>query len=163
MDSLSHYLTTNIPDYIFITAFLLMALAVVGCIAMRSSMRWLPRIINMGYIFLVLCSTVFFRNTYSPDVKIMLVPFWNYAEVFSFKDLLDSWEVILNVMMFIPIGLLTSVSFKRVRWFHILFVGVILSTSIETLQYILQRGLCETNDVIHNALGALLGYVICRS
>ena len=35
-----------------------------------------------------------------------------------------------------------------------------LSIMIELLQFILKRGLCETDDVIHNVLGAAIGFGI---
>lgn len=160
MDSLTPYLNTLIPDYIFIISFLVMTLAVVGCLLARVSKRWVPRILLLEYCFLVLCSTVIFRNTYAQEVRLMLTPFWNYAEVFSFRDLLDFWEVVLNIVLFIPIGLLLGASFSKARWHNILLTGILLSTSIEALQYTLQKGLCETNDVIHNALGCMIGFVV---
>ena len=38
--------------------------------------------------------------------------------------------------------------------------GAILSTIVEISQFATKRGLCETDDVIHNTLGCLLGYLI---
>ena len=48
-------------------------------------------------------------------------------------------------------------TFKRV-----LFLGGGLSVFIELLQLIFKKGFCETDDVIHNVLGCLIGYYIYR-
>lgn len=46
------------------------------------------------------------------------------------------------------------------KWCDIAIVGCCLSIIIEGLQLITSRGLCETDDVIHNTLGAMIGYAL---
>lgn len=58
--------------------------------------------------------------------------------------------------MFIPIGILTG---RLWKWKG-LFVALGMSATVELLQLITQRGLCEFDDVADNALGALIGVVI---
>lgn len=69
-------------------------------------------------------------------------------------------ECILNVFLFLPLGIFMPFSLpertkNKVR-ITILF-GMMLSVGIETMQYLFGMGLCETDDVIHNTLGAALG------
>ena len=66
-------------------------------------------------------------------------------------------EILLNIIMFIPIGLLIGGSMPKQRG-KVLLIGCVLSIVIETLQLITGRGLCETDDVIHNTIGCLIGY-----
>ena len=40
------------------------------------------------------------------------------------------------------------------------FWGLFLSFAIESLQFVLKKGLAETDDIIHNTLGCLIGYGI---
>lgn len=40
----------------------------------------------------------------------------------------------------------------------VLLTGFLLSILIELLQLASGRGLCETNDVVHNTIGCMLGY-----
>lgn len=74
-------------------------------------------------------------------------------------------EVLLNIALFIPIGLLLSVSIRNLNWWHVAIVGCCLSLIIELLQLVTGKGLCETDDLIHNMLGAMIGwgmYVLIR-
>lgn len=48
-------------------------------------------------------------------------------------------------------------------WTVVLFAGILLSVGIEALQLYLKRGLCETDDIIHNTLGCLIGYGVILS
>lgn len=69
---------------------------------------------------------------------------------------------ILNVVMFVPVGFLLGCGFPGMTWRRVLCVAVVLSVGIEVLQLLLRRGLCETDDVLHNVVGALMGYGIAR-
>lgn len=66
--------------------------------------------------------------------------------------------MLLNVVLYIPIGLLLGGLTDK--WWKALAVGCLLSMSIELLQLVFRKGLCETDDVIHNTLGALVGMVV---
>lgn len=123
------------------------------------------------YYFLILASTVLCRDT-SDAYRVKLMPFWNYVDIWNKKGYpADIMEVIMNVAMFIPIGFLLSAGRFRLplnkenlsrnrilKWWHVVIAGCSLSLIIEVLQLITRRGLCETNDVIHNTLGALVGW-----
>ncbi len=69
----------------------------------------------------------------------------------------------MNVVVFIPIGLLLGFVFKVQRWRIVLIVGVFISLSIEALQFSLKRGCTEFDDVMHNTLGCLIGYGLYAS
>ena len=72
---------------------------------------------------------------------------------------------IMNVVVFIPVGiqlallLLNKLKLFKVGLFTVGF-GMVISTSIETLQYILNRGFSELDDVFHNTLGCLIGFLM---
>lgn len=112
------------------------------------------------YYFLVICSTVISRPVKGTHLT-KFMPFWNYMDIWNKKDYPnDLIEVILNIVMFVPIGLLPSCGIRKMKWWHIAIVGCCLSIIIEGLQLINSRGLCETDDVIHNTLGAMIGYAL---
>ena len=69
---------------------------------------------------------------------------------------------ILNVVLFVPVGFLLGCGFPGMSWRRVLCVAVVLSVGIEVLQLLLRRGLCETDDVLHNVVGAVMGYGIAR-
>ena len=64
----------------------------------------------------------------------------------------------MNVVAFIPVGLLLGYVFDKIKWWQVLLAGVLLSFGIESLQFILKRGFAEFDDVLHNGLGCLAGY-----
>ena len=76
----------------------------------------------------------------------------------EFPDLYQ--EMMLNVILFLPIGMTMPFVFgDRVKHTILLTVGIsiLLSVLIEFLQFILMRGYAEIDDVICNTVGACLG------
>lgn len=74
--------------------------------------------------------------------------------------------VIENVIMFIPWGLLLPVIIRLFRrgagvWLCILS-GFLASVSLETVQYLTQRGHCQLDDVVMNTLGTLVGWLLYK-
>lgn len=62
-----------------------------------------------------------------------------------------------NVPLFVPIGFLLGGIVSK-GFVKACPIGCVLSILIELLQFATGRGLCETNDVIHNTVGCLVGY-----
>lgn len=74
--------------------------------------------------------------------------------------------VIENVIMFIPWGILLPVLIRPFgrgagAWLCILS-GFLASVSLETAQYLTQRGHCQLDDVVMNTLGTLAGWLIFK-
>lgn len=101
----------------------------------------------MGYAFLVLVETVLIRQP-SAGEHIKLDILWSWREWNTQKT-----QILTNVVMFIPVGAFAGLMWK---W-RGLWPAVGLSMGIEFLQLITARGLCEFDDVIHNAIGAAIG------
>ena len=76
-----------------------------------------------------------------------LIPFWSYG-VKSLR-----MEILLNVILFIPVGLLAP------RW-KTVGLAAEYSMPIESAQLVSFRGLFEFDDVIHNALGTAVGVLL---
>ena len=66
----------------------------------------------------------------------------------------------MNVVAFVPIGLLLGVVFRNIKWWRVLLIGGCISISIEILQLITKRGFSEIDDVIHNVFGCMVGFLI---
>lgn len=66
-----------------------------------------------------------------------------------------------NIAMFVPIGLLPGLLWRRWTWWKTLLSGAGLSLSIELLQIPICRG-TDIDDLWLNTLGALAGYALCR-
>ena len=114
------------------------------------------------WVFLVLCAIVFFRES-SADRGYNLMPFWSYWDYGKDSYFLEMFgENILNVLLFVPIGFLAGCGLRGKTFKKVLFLGGGLSVIIELLQLIFKKGFCETDDVIHNVLGCLVGYGLVK-
>lgn len=72
------------------------------------------------------------------------------------------YNVIGNCLWFVPLGVLLPAIYKSYRghlW-YVAFMGVIISSSIEILQYVLCTGVTDIDDVICNTIGTVMGYGI---
>ena len=82
-----------------------------------------------------------------------------------FKDLLEPGpegykDLILNIVCFIPVGLLVGLILEKNRWVNALLAGLLVSLTIEFSQLIWHRGVFDVNDLFNNGLGALIGGAI---
>ena len=135
----------NIPEYCYVVAAIL-------CVVTLIVMRRVGLSLLIAYLFLVLAVTVFLRN-YSEEPNIILEPFHSYREYYI-NDF--TWfEIRANVLLFVPIGFLLPMTFKKPLFSFV--TGVMVSVMIELLQFVLHRGLCETDDVISNTIGLVIG------
>lgn len=67
-------------------------------------------------------------------------------------------QLITNIAMFVPYGLLLPIVFRRMRVWRKTGLAVLFTTlSIETIQYFIGRS-ADIDDVIMNLWGGLLGY-----
>ncbi|SDS16306.1 MULTISPECIES: VanZ family protein [Microbacterium] len=70
-------------------------------------------------------------------------------------------EVLANVAVFIPVGVLAFLLVPRRAWMLSLLVGPALSLGIETAQYLaLPHRAATVSDVLANATGASIGVVL---
>ena len=72
----------------------------------------------------------------------------------------DVREMILNVVVFIPFGVLLSVNLKRATFWRKLASVFVFSLAVETIQFILAIGITDATDVITNTLGGFLGLAL---
>lgn len=146
-------LICGVPQFVYVG---LLSVFLIGAVILilskwRESGKDIALLLLVKYLFLIICSTVFLREDWGV-IRFKLIPFWSYGR----PDL--TVENIMNVVVFIPIGILLGCSFNVRKWWHILLLGGGISLSIEILQLFLRRGYSELDDVIHNTLGCLLGY-----
>ena len=66
-------------------------------------------------------------------------------------------EMVDNVIIFIPLGLLLNVNFKAVRFLPKLAFIMVLSLTFEFIQLIFAIGATDITDIITNTFGGFLG------
>jgi glycopeptide antibiotics resistance protein len=69
-----------------------------------------------------------------------------------------------NVLLFVPLGILLPLVWRRLRFWRGVQIAIAVSAGIELLQYFSRRWgsyrLADINDVVLNVFGALLGLAI---
>lgn len=135
-------------------------LAIWGALSARVAERqWRPG--NLALLLMsaavILYATLFSR---AEGGGLILTPFAALAAARVQPELYR--EMLMNVFLFFPLGLTLSNALPR-RWNRWLRIGVttlagcLLSAGIEYAQYRFSLGMAETDDVLCNTLGALLG------
>ena len=112
----------------------------------------------LEYLVLLIILSVWAR-TVQAEKAFNFTPFWSYQAILTGKTALLT-QAIMNVVAFIPIGLLLGCAFDRMKCWKVLLIGGVFSLLIETLQFVLTRGFAEFDDVWHNVVGCLVGYGI---
>jgi glycopeptide antibiotics resistance protein len=148
----------NIPTEVnegLLSVFCLGLVVFIAWKGFKIGLRYSVALLLIEYIFLIFCSTVFFRTT-SELRKYDFQPFWSYKAIQDGREDLLA-ENIMNVVVFVPVGLLFGIAFKQMTWWKALMIGCSISITIESLQFFFLRGFSEVDDVLHNMVGCLIG------
>ena len=152
---------SSVPILVFLGLLTVLSIGFVLLLwrkGLRDGLRYSTRLLLAEWVFLVLCFSVLFRES-GDDYRFNLIPlssYFDYAENSYLKEMAAINT--LNVVMFVPVGLLLGCAFRQMTWWKALAIGAGMSAAIEVLQFIFKRGLCETDDVIHNVVGCMIGY-----
>jgi glycopeptide antibiotics resistance protein len=89
-----------------------------------------------------------------------LIPF---SKPSILKGKTDISEIILNVVIFMPLGLYVGILFERWIFAKKLFLIFFISLIIEVLQFILRLGAADITDIITNTFGGIVGLMIFKA
>jgi len=75
---------------------------------------------------------------------------------------LSEWQLIVfNMLMFAPLGFLLPLLARGMRrLLPVLVVSLVVTTGIELFQMFTRRGIFELDDLLHNTLGSIAGYLL---
>lgn len=129
---------------------------------------WKPTIalLSLFWLTIITAVTLMDRTPGSMSLAPELVPFHSYRAVMAGSNPEILRSNFMNVLLFYPAGLLACELLPqgwqragKVILLTVLFA--LISVGIEFCQYHFALGQAEIDDVIHNALGALLGALVC--
>lgn len=119
-------------------------------------------VLFVGIHLVILCWFTLFRNDINKTLTNYFIPFSSFWQITQVRWL-GSGEylyraIVGNVVLFVPIGILTVVSQKGNYLFLISgIIGLSVSLAIEVLQLTCSLGFFETDDLITNTWGAIIG------
>jgi len=154
-------ISKSIPEWMLVVLLLVLSITAIIIFSrkgvLRFQLRRLLKVMFLEYLVLLFCSTVVFRDVAPPvGIKFMLFNGYFKGDMGLLKDAL------LNIAIFVPIGFCTSVFLRYSKWLKTLLLSASLSCTIELSQFILSKGCCDTNDVMNNIIGGMIGYYIYR-
>ena len=122
----------------------------------------LPTLLFVLYLLAVAYVTIFGRTKGSQSD--ILLEFESISKAIQEQSFEPMQHLLLNVALFIPIGFLfVAIYPKKLNKISLVIpLGLMLTVLIETVQMVLQMGQCDLEDLVANALGAVLGLLIYR-
>lgn len=119
--------------------------------------RELVRLLCVGYLA-ALCEIIALRGGPGGTRELRLIPMKTTLETAGDGLWAFCYNFVGNLVWFVPLGMML----RRKRPLCALLTGAAVSAALECLQWLLRTGVSDIDDVIINALGALLGCVISR-
>ena len=117
-------------------------------------------IIYLIALYWILLLKLGVRFSYMGTRKINLTPF---SEPLILNGKVDVSEIILNVVIFVPLGIYAGILFESWVFGKKLFLFFLISLIVEGLQFILAVGAFDITDIITNTLGGIIGLMIFKA
>ena len=154
------FFVNSLPTELFVLAGLVTFAEMLVCLHLyraKKDKRRLAVAMMFGYAVIVMYYTLFSRPT-APQRACNLMPLWSYME--NRPEMTPIYiENVMNIVLFMPFGFLGGFLFKCRKIGRIIACSICFSIIIEVLQYIFKKGFAEIDDVIHNTIGAIIGFM----
>lgn len=120
------------------------------------------------YIMLIVWVTLIQRRGYFGRLaQLQLIPFYSYIEAWNYYSFTLWRNIILNIVLFIPLGFLFPWITNNLKYFYRTYgVAFLFTLGIESIQLAAGLGVFDVDDIIGNTTGAMIGYglfMICYS
>lgn len=124
------------------------------------------------YLYIILLSYFLFFSEhygrdYSHDYRYNLELFKEIMRFIEYRQQLGMESFIVNilgnVLAFAPFGFLLPMLNKKYRgFFFIVFLSMLFSVAVETVQLVLKVGIFDVDDIMMNTIGGIVGYLLYR-
>ena len=113
----------------------------------------------LSFYLIFLLGGILLGRDFQDEHTIEPIPFWSYYEAIVERDAALALQMLGNVVIFIPFGVIVSAIWKSMSNIRrIILAATSVSLSLELVQLIFKLGLFEFDDIFHNTLGAVIGY-----
>jgi len=103
-----------------------------------------------------------FNITFSHMENMRRINFIPFSEPLILNGKLDFGEMIMNIVIFVQLGIYAEILFKRWIIGKKLFLFFLISLICEGFQLILRVGAFDITDIINNTLGGIIGLMIYK-
>ena len=142
---------------VYLEAIAMYVIWLMGMFLLRGrAKRIIAGIVLVFSVILILYDTIL--NRQSTGHELSLIPFISFENAKIQPELYRA--MFMNLILFMPLGMsMPFVLPEKVRMKVLLTIGtgLLLSVAVETVQYVFRLGKCETDDVIVNTAGAVIG------
>lgn len=112
------------------------------------------------FLFLLSIAVILYATLYREagqgDIELRL--FWTIKRAWSEHSGYYWYLILGNIALFMPFGFFLTAILQKPDWKKAAMMGFVFSAAIEMSQVLLDRGLGEFDDVLHNTWGSLMGY-----
>lgn len=136
----------------------------------ESGRGWIRAGWLLFYLYIILLSYFLFFSEhygrdYAHDFRYNLELFKEIKRFILYRQQLgfESFTVNIlgNILAFAPFGFLIPLLNQKYRhFFIILFLSLLFSVAVETVQLLLQVGIFDVDDIMLNTLGGVTGYLL---
>lgn len=159
-----HYIYVHSPT-VFGLVLLICAVALTVFHRLAKSYKFESTFIKLciiGFVGVIVYATLLSRDTDETTRGFSPIPFITY-HIARTQNVEYFRTAFMNVALFFPLGcLMNCLDFQRKKkWLYPAITGLMISITVEISQYIFGLGYTETDDVIHNTLGTLIGVLVC--
>lgn len=157
VNAISHVLTESWP-MLTIFIIVLCSVRILYMIDNNEKMVFYEEFLNLFFIIYALILYRLLTNTEGASLGINLIPF---REILRYKlhSELFYYNVVGNIVMFIPFGYFVSRHVHASKASHILIATAVISFTIEMVQYHIGRAF-DVDDIILNVVGSLFGFLL---
>lgn len=163
----SIFFSTGIPLEVLCLSLIITAvLLIVGLkwFRVKNKKNYVLWVLLIEYAFVVVCSTIICRNPMCFEFdRLELMPFWTYNSVLTHVPGVSVWDIVLNVALFLPLGFIVKLLSPSLSLIKMLGLAIICSFLIETNQYVFEKGIAQIDDVMHNAIGSAIGWIVAKT
>jgi len=100
------------------------------------------------------------RFSYMENRNVNLIPF---NEPFILNGKTNFGEIIMNLVIFVPLGIYAGILFKKWIFGKYLFFFFLISLFVEGFQFILRIGAFDITDIITNTVGGITGLMLFKA
>lgn len=165
--TLPHYFPEIFAQRVILSALIFVALCVLWAVLYKrkriQTKQFIVLLILSFYVVILYYYTVVGR--YSSEMhRNQIYVFYSYRHLFEDFNAESIRQIVINIVMLIPIGLLCPIIFERTgrKYIWTMITAGIITISIEVLQVVMVCGTFEADDIINNLLGATIGIILYR-